>query len=753
MRKTRLSYFATKALLGSSMALLGTQLNAAEITIANQADFEQYFELDDTNTWVYQGAKEDTTINLNTDNMPRFGNPNQDIYINIGESNTLTIKDSSMSNPCGNNYNSCDTDAIIYNLDVGREFDFNANNQVTGNTILQNIHLEAARETGINSNLEIKNSEVYFVGGSYEGQSYSGILGVAGNLKISNSELNFYGRGIIKAAGNATISNTGFYLVKDSFTALEANNLTLIEAKSFNSDITTNKISGVKTISFRDYVSDSALLNEIYKDAKVVLPEDLLDLNDINNVALVAYTLEVKDGKLVANGGATEEAYKTENQVAFDKAAIDRLQEYIDNEDYKGDYVWSDDLVARLQEYLDNAKAALDSIDASDDKAYINAVTGGLNNEDMTAALALRGIADSLGAFGADLMSREGIQLAIDIKNDTQENGKSASNFTQATNTTISVANDMSIGSRIAMQNNPYSTYATNLSKLKFASVASDIAPNYLDNTYARSVWANVFGGANIIDSHSGGLYGVSVGADNYITDNVLLGVYFSYANSTLKDSSFKQESDNYQLGIYSNIHLNPLWELNLKGYGQISPMDTNYAQTDGDYKGDYTSKFLGLSASIGRRVEFEDRSFYLKPFVGANYYFSYIPSHTDKGLISKKMDSSKNNSLSLEVGAEFRKYFNESSYFFAIPKIEQYVLNSSDDYNVTLAANNAFFTQVRTDDKKKTYGGLIVGGNMNLTDQLSLNVGVGAKQILAGKVDSKNETYLTGQAGLKYKF
>lgn len=80
-------------------------------------------------------------------------------------------------------------------------------------------------------------------------------------------------------------------------------------------------------------------------------------------------------------------------------------------------------------------------------------------------------------------------------------------------------------------------------------------------------------------------------------------------------------------------------------------------------------------------------------------------------------------------------------------------MLNSSNDYNVTLSANNTFFTQVRTEDKKKTYGGLIMGGNMNLTEQLSLNVGVGVKQILAGKVESKNETYLTGQAGLKYKF
>ncbi|EKP0623393.1 autotransporter outer membrane beta-barrel domain-containing protein, partial [Campylobacter jejuni] len=42
---------------------------------------------------------------------------------------------------------------------------------------------------------------------------------------------------------------------------------------------------------------------------------------------------------------------------------------------------------------------------------------------------------------------------------------------------------------------------------------------------------------------------------------------------------------------------------------------------------------------------------------------------------------------------------------------------------------------------------------NVDFTNQLSMNLGFGAKQILAGKVDNKNETYLSGQVGLKYKF
>lgn len=41
----------------------------------------------------------------------------------------------------------------------------------------------------------------------------------------------------------------------------------------------------------------------------------------------------------------------------------------------------------------------------------------------------------------------------------------------------------------------------------------------------------------------------------------------------------------------------------------------------------------------------------------------------------------------------------------------------------------------------------------MNINDSLSLNAGIGAKHLLGRKVDSKDETYLSGNVGIKYKF
>lgn len=86
-------------------------------------------------------------------------------------------------------------------------------------------------------------------------------------------------------------------------------------------------------------------------------------------------------------------------------------------------------------------------------------------------------------------------------------------------------------------------------------------------------------------------------------------------------------------------------------------------------------------------------------------------------------------NSVSLEAGAEFRKYVNENSYLFITPKIEQYVINNGDDYVAKFIGSTSNFS-IEGSDKKKTYGQIIIGGSMNINDSLSLNAGIGAKHL-----------------------
>lgn len=528
----------------------------------------------------------------------------------------------------------------------------------------------------------------------------------------------------VKVNGTANLTNSNFGLIKRSYTDLEANNVVMVQAKDFNKDILeekSNNNAGALLVKFlNDYVSTDLHGKDVIETGAVIDISDEDEYGD-GKKGLVDYKLSVQNcgGNkcLVVNGGATAAAKDKLTQLKVDINAIDKL---LKNEfDSSQDEEWK-----QAKEALEKQKTELEKLQQEamqnggkiDDEKYIDLVNKNLNlnlsANDKASILALRSITEQLGSIGADLASREGVKLALDIKKDTDNTGKSVSNLNSASsavNTTMNISNDVSIGSRVAMLNNPFGTYASKMNGLKFAALDSDMRPSYV-NEYTNSVWANAFGGANIIDGDSGAMYGATIGVDKQANDDVLWGAYFTYANAKIKDNNLEQKSDNFQLGMYSTINIAPQWELNLKAYAQVSPTKQDNVQVDGAYNSDYTSKFLGLSANAGRVFDFSDNTLFIKPFAGINYYFSYTPSHTENGAIAKDIDSMKNNSVSVEVGAEFRKYMNENSYIFVTPKIEQFVINSGDDYTANLAVNNAFFTSVEANNKKKTYGQIIVG-------------------------------------------
>lgn len=601
-----------------------------------------------------------------------------------------------------------------------------------------------------------KASSLLIFNGSRENtnDTVNGSLTVNGDFSATNSAIVSMKSDTFKVNGTATIEKSGLGFLSQSYSNLDVNDFIALRAKDIKTDKLNDETNAGALIlkSASSYIDESLLNEDDYVASLDVTAED----NKYGGV-FVDYKLSLKncggDKCLVINGGATAAAKKLTNQIAVDLEAITRIIDGLDNEQAKEALQEQKTELEQLKQEAEKNGGKID------DEKYIDLVNKNsnlnLSANDKASILALRSITEQLGSIGADLASREGVKLALDIKKDTDNTGKSVSNLNSASsavNTTMNISNDVSIGSRVAMLNNPFGTYASKMNGLKFAALDSDMRPSYV-NEYTNSVWANAFGGANIIDGDSGAMYGATVGVDKQANDDVLWGAYFTYANAKIKDNNLEQKSDNFQLGMYSTINVAPQWELNLKAYAQVSPTKQDNVQIDGAYNSDYTSKFLGLSANAGRVFDFSDNTLFIKPFAGVNYYFSYTPSHTENGAIAKDIDSMKNNSVSVEVGAEFRKYMNENSYIFVTPKIEQFVINSGDDYTANLAVNNAFFTSIEANNKKKTYGQIIVGGNVDFTNQLSMNLGFGAKQILAGKVDNKNETYLSGQVGLKYKF
>ncbi|EOI0645659.1 autotransporter outer membrane beta-barrel domain-containing protein [Campylobacter jejuni] len=752
---------SSKILLSLGVAtLLYSGAFAQEINLTGSSDIGKYFEengkdINLKNPDQYKG--QDLSIKMGIGDLPSDGYDSADYRFNIdiGKDNTLSFTHNNKENPAYvTNLNATAKEVKTTDI-VLQAF---APSVINGNLTMTSSGGEAITED------EKKGSGIILYNGAVEGKSANGSLTINGNFTADKTLFATYGN-FVKVNGTANLKNSNFGLMKRSYTDLEANNVVMVQAKDFNEDILkANNNAGALLVKFlNDYVSTDLHGKDVIETGAVIDISDEDEYGD-GKKGLVDYKLSVQNcgGNkcLVVNGGATAAAKDKLTQLKVDINAIDKL---LKNEfDSSQDEEWK-----QAKEALEKQKTELEKLQQEamqnggkiDDEKYIDLVNKNLNlnlsANDKASILVLRSITEQLGSIGADLASREGVKLALDIKKDTDNTGKSVSNFNSASsavNTTMNISNDVSIGSRVAMLNNPFGTYASKMNGLKFAALDSDMRPSYV-NEYTNSVWANAFGGANIIDGDSGAMYGATVGVDKQANDNVLWGAYFTYANAKIKDNNLEQKSDNFQLGMYSTINIAPQWELNLKAYAQVSPTKQDNVQVDGAYNSDYTSKFLGLSANAGRVFDLSDNTLFIKPFAGVNYYFSYTPSHTENGAIAKDIDSMKNNSVSVEVGAEFRKYMNENSYIFVTPKIEQFVINSGDDYTANLAVNNAFFTSVEANNKKKTYGQIIVGGNVDFTNQLSMNLGFGAKQILAGRVDSKNETYLSGQVGLKYKF
>ncbi len=754
---------SSKILLSLGVAtLLYSSAFAQEINLTGSSDIGNYFEengkdINLKNPDQYKG--QDLSIKMGVWGLSNddYDSADYRLNIDIGKDNTLSFTHNNKENP-----------AYVTNL-----------NATAKEVKTTDIVLQAFAPSVINGNLtmtssgagaitedEKKGSGIILYNGAVEGKSANGSLTINGNFTADKTLFATYGN-FVKVNGTANLKNSNFGLMKRSYTDLEANNVVIVQAKDFNKDILeekSNNNAGALLVKFlNDYVSTDLHGKDVIETGAVIDISDEDEYGD-GKKGLVDYKLSVQNcgGNkcLVINGGATAAAKDKLVQLQVDIDAIDKLLKNEFDSSQGEEWEQAKETLkkqqAELQTMLEEAKKNGGKID---DEKYIDLVNKNsnlnLSANDKASILALRSITEQLGSIGADLASREGVKLALDIKKDTDNTGKSVSNLNSASsavNTTMNISNDVSIGSRVAMLNNPFGTYASKMNGLKFAALDSDMRPSYV-NEYTNSVWANAFGGANIIDGDSGAMYGATVGVDKQANDDVLWGAYFTYANAKIKDNNLEQKSDNFQLGMYSTINVAPQWELNLKAYAQVSPTKQDNVQIDGAYNSDYTSKFLGLSANAGRVFDFSDNTLFIKPFAGVNYYFSYTPSHTENGAIAKDIDSMKNNSVSVEVGAEFRKYMNENSYIFVTPKIEQFVINSGDDYTANLAVNNAFFTSVEANNKKKTYGQIIVGGNVDFTNQLSMNLGFGAKQILAGKVDNKNETYLSGQVGLKYKF
>lgn len=593
---------SSKILLSLGVAtLLYSSAFAQEINLTQSSDVGNYFEengkdINLKNPDKYKG--QDLSIKMGVWDLPNDDYDSDDYRLNIdiGKNNTLSFTHNNGQNP-----------VYVTNL-----------NATAKEVKTTDIVLQASAPSVINGNLTMTSSGaetitedekkgsgiiLYNGNGAVEGKSANGSLTINGNFTADKTLFAAYGN-FVKVNGTANLTNSNFGLMKRSYTDLEANNVVIVQAKDFNENILkANNNAGALLLKFAgDYISTDVQGKDPLEAATIIDISDEDKYGD-GEKGLVDYKLSVQNcgGNkcLVINGGATAAAKDKLVQLQVDIDTIDKLLKNEFDSSQGEEWEQAKETLkkqqAEIQTMLEEAKKNGGKID---DEKYIDLVNKNsnlnLSANDKASILALRSITEQLGSIGADLASREGVKLALDIKKDTDNTGKSVSNLNSASsavNTTMNISNDVSIGSRVAMLNNPFGTYASKMNGLKFAALDSDMRPSYV-NEYTNSVWANAFGGANIIDGDSGAMYGATVGVDKQANDDVLWGAYFTYANAKIKDNNLEQKSDNFQLGMYSTINVAPQWELNLKAYAQVSPTKQDNVQIDGAYNSDYTSKF-----------------------------------------------------------------------------------------------------------------------------------------------------------------
>ena len=359
-------------------------------------------------------------------------------------------------------------------------------------------------------------------------------------------------------------------------------------------------------------------------------------------------------------------------------------------------------------------------------------------------------------AIGLDMVQNGGQGIVADIK----EGASSAANMSSSTSSvinTMNLSNDMAISGRIAQANNPYGNLAQGFAGYEYAAVSGDLPLYYANNGYKSGFWANAIGGLNKVEGEGGTLVGLSLGFDKQL-ENTLVGFYLSYAMAGLNDKIVEQGADNIQVGVYTSFNQRDI-EVNVKAYGQVAVTETTAKRGAGEAEAKFTRLYGGVSANVGFIFALNNNKTFIKPYVGENYYYAHTPAYEEslQSDAALSVKSANNHALSFDVGVDLRQYFNENSFMYLTPSIERYVVNAGGDYTAGFIGSDTTFT-IEGKSKTKTYGQVLVGGNIALSDKLNVNLGLGVKKILNGQIERANgdkvdEMYLSGNLGVKYRF
>lgn len=533
----------------------------------------------------------------------------------------------------------------------------------------------------------------------------------------------------------------------------------------------------------------------------VEIGKDHIDYNSATQaqVDLYEYILEVKDNTLYANPRLSEIANQknvfdlindAKNQVAImfyqrAKEGINQVNKNIQMcaEVVNGYGNCSEEGKAAMQKQLQDYQASLDGLRAylqkQVDEGYIEApspytllastpksssttpTTTGFDNIDSKLSIIKDGannsLAESIKNSSNNLLAVNFVNTMMQGYNNTPIEllNEVKSNLSMSASISSFLRNDLhtslALASRFASfsfapkvsQANSLQTQAFLDNGLDPKESVSSFSPNL-----SNSLWANAFGGANLLGSEVGASYGLNLGYDKNL-ENALIGTYLSYEYATLKPSLLSLNAHNIKLGVYSRIQEggNEV-DLELSSLLSIISQESITKALDSLSTANYLSSLTELKTTYG--YAFLEGDFKLKPLVGLALSFSYTPGFKEEGDIIKDFSSFNNFNTSLQAGLEFRANFSNKGFLYTLLSIEQDLYNSLHSLSI-----NSQFLPITQD--LKTYAQVLLGGEMAVSKDWNIALSLGAKQSIVGAKDAEdktiNETYISGSVGVGYRF
>lgn len=597
--------------------------------------------------------------------------------------------------------------------------------------------------------------------------TFNGSLNLNGNLSTQGAQIsNVAGganRGRIIVSGKSNIANTRFSIISNDSLG---NTQTKVLVLSSNGGIT---LGGGNTASFWDIHRDITMLEKTYDF-------EVLDKNSKKRGVIIGYggdifgaKLKLERNNLYAMKAVGEKTLKELKSALIDMdiGAIDAELFQIEAAEWAGiDSEYSQSEKTKLKELKARLESLKTQVEKQTDtqiaKEY-NKKYGNQAGDMLLSALQSKNqdIKDSAGAtIGSDLFfgyAKGAIQENVNTAKQTLQNS-----YYDSVITAQNMQTQMAILERVARFSNPFQNirYALNTAKVSVRVSADSVSKNdalsqalatnaYFTESLQNNFWANVFGGANIIGQNSGALYGINAGYDRDLGVH-FVGGYISYAYSTIKDTNITQNSNNLQFGGYARLVFGKN-EVDIKAFGQVAITKQNRYVVSTQNEADFARGFVGVSGTYGY-IFTPHKMFVAKPLIGLNLYYNHTPKYSEKGDLALEINAINSVNMSLDFGADLRGYWNADSFFYITPKFEQYVLAKGSDFVSAFVGSPTTFS-ISSTPPLKTYFQTIVGADIGLYKGVTITLSAGVKQIIAGKIQDKNETFVSGNVGVRYRF